>query len=338
MNSDELKSTIQMIASAGKGILAADESTPTITKRFSALNITCTEDSRRQYRELLFTTPDIAQYICGVILYEETLNQTSSQGIGFAELLAQKNIIPGIKVDKGLINLPFSEEKTTQGLDGLGERLISYKKLGVRFAKWRAVFSISDNTPSALLMRTNAEDLARYGAICQEIGIVPIIEPEVLIDGNHTLEQCAKISEKVLHQVMHKLYKHQVMLEYVILKPSMVTPGKNCQVKKNAMEIAKATITVLKRTVPGALPTINFLSGGQTPIEATANLNAMHQVDQSLPWNVSFSFARALQEPCMKAWGGDPKNVTIAQNSFLQRCKLNSLASLGQYNPSLEKP
>ncbi len=328
---NELKSTINALAVAGKGILAADESIGTISKRFAALHIPCTEETRRNYRELLLTTPDLEKAIAGVILFEETLGQKTSKGISFPELLKQNQIIPGIKVDKGLVSLPGTDEKSTQGLDGLAERLQAYKKQGARFAKWRAVFAITDKTPSRLAIQTNAEDLARYAAICQANGIVPIIEPEVLIDGTHTLEQCFNVSEAVLNCVFHKLYKHQVLLEYIILKPSMVTSGKDCTVQANHQAIAEATITMLKRTVPAAVPTINFLSGGQTPLEATQNLNAMHQVQPSLPWNLSFSFARALQEPCMAAWLGKGENVRIAQEIFLKQAKMNSFASLGKY-------
>jgi fructose-bisphosphate aldolase class I len=327
----ELESTIKAIAVTGKGLLAADESTATITKRFEALNITCTEETRKIYRELLFTSPKIDKYISGVILYEETLNQKSSSGDLFPELLIKQGIIPGIKVDKGLIPLIGSlDEKSTQGLDGLAERLSEYKKRGARFAKWRAVFAISDNTPSNLAIKTNTEDLARYAAICQALGIVPIIEPEILIDGTHTLQRCLEVSEKVLHAVFHKLYTHKVQLEHIILKPSMVIPGKSCSQQANPLEIAHATIIVLSRTVPAAVPTINFLSGGQTPEQATQNLNAMHELMDTLPWNISFSFARALQEPCMKAWGGKPENIKVAQEIFSNQAKLNGLASLGK--------
>ncbi len=343
MNNDsstvkELKSTIQALTTPGKGILAADESTPTITKRFSALNIPSTEETRRDYRELLFTTPQIEKNISGVILFDETLNQKSSQGIPFPELLAKQGIIPGIKVDKGLVNIPGTDEKSTQGLDGLAERLADYKSKGARFAKWRAVIAITDHSPSKIAIKTNAEDLARYAAICQAIGIVPVIEPEVLIDGDHTLEKCFEVSEKVLHTVFHKLYRHKVMLEYIVLKPSMVIPGKSCLKQASPEEVAQATITVLRRTVPSAVPTINFLSGGQTPEQATQNLNAMHKIMRSLPWNLSFSYARALQEPCMKAWLGKIDNIAIAQEKFQQRAKLNGLACLGNYGTHLEGP
>lgn len=333
----ELETTVQALATPGKGLLAADESTGTITKRFSALNIPCTEETRRQYREMLLTAPSIEKYISGVILYEETLQQQTSLKISFPELLAKKGIVPGIKVDKGLVLLPGTQdENVTQGLDGLSERLQGYKKLGARFAKWRAVYSITKETPSMLAIYTNADVLARYAAICQGEGIVPIIEPEVLIDGDHTLEACLKASEKVFHRVFQALFLNKVLLEYCILKPSMVIPGKNCSQSVSPEEIASATVKVLLHTVPAAVPSINFLSGGQTPQQATLNLNAMHHVRTSLPWNVSFSYARALQEPSMKAWQGNPANVAEAQELFAKRARLNSLASLGKYNPDEE--
>lgn len=329
---DELQKTISAIAAAGKGILAADESTGTITKRFEALQIACTEESRRRYRELLFTTPHIAQYISGVILYEETLFQKASDGSTFPELLNKQGIIPGIKVDKGLVSLTDSQdEQTTQGLDGLADRLQNYKKQGARFAKWRAVFSVNNTLPSSLAIKTNTEDLARYAAICQSVGIVPIVEPEILLEGDYSLERSIIVSEEVLHALFHKLHKHNVFLEYVILKPSMVTPGKSKLEFVTPQDIAEATIKVLKRTVPAAVPTINFLSGGQTPLQATNNLNAMHQGINPLPWNVSFSFARALQEPSMKMWSGKDENVKKAQETFLDSAKANSLACLGKF-------
>lgn len=334
---NELRATVLAIAQPEKGILAADESTATILKRFSALNIPCTEESRKAYRELLFSSPDIEKYISGVILYEETLHQKPSTSESFSELLSKHGILVGIKVDKGLINLPNSvDEKSTQGLDGLAERLENYKKMGAKFAKWRAVFSISHLTPSSLAIQTNAEDLARYAAICQEMELVPIVEPEVLIDGDHSLKKSFEVCEEVLHLVFHHLHCHKVMLEYVILKPSMVTPGKNCAANATPSEIAEATISVLRRTVPCAVPSINFLSGGQTPQEATQNLNAMHQLQKTLPWNVSFSFSRALQEPCMKTWLGKVENTAKAQEAFIKRAKLNSLACRGKYNSSFE--
>ncbi len=332
----DLEATIQHLAKKGKGILAADESVATITKRFEALNIPSSEETRRAYREMLVTAPDLNNYIGGVILFEETLDQTTSNGQKFADLLKSQGILAGIKVDKGLIPLLNSQgEQTTQGLDGLDERLKEYKAKGASFAKWRAVYAVTENTPSALAIKTNAEGLAQYAAICQANGIVPIVEPEVLIDSDHTIERCAEVTEHVLHAVFHALHKHHVKLEYIILKPSMVINGKKCAAKATAEQVGKATVTVLRRTVPAAVPTINFLSGGQSSEEATANLNAMNLLPGN-PWNLSYSYARALQDYSMKTWKGETKNVAEAQKIFLHRAKLNSSASMGKYTPSLE--
>src|SRR3990167_2828434 len=269
MNINELETTINQLAISGKGILAADESTGTITKRFQAAGIESTEDTRRAYREMLMMTKGINQFIAGIILYEETLNQKTSRGVLFPEALTKLGIVPGIKVDKGLVPLANTQqENVTQGLDGLSERLVEYKSKGARFAKWRSVYTISPHTPSELAILTNAEILARYAAICQAQGIVPIVEPEVLIDGTHTLERCEEVSEPVFHAVFQALFRHKVSLEHIILKPSMVINGKSCAQKASVEEVAKATIRVLKRTVPGAVPSINFLSGGQTSEQA----------------------------------------------------------------------
>jgi fructose-bisphosphate aldolase class I len=338
MTTKELETTIRLLSAKGKGILAADESTATITKRFAAVNTDSTEETRRNYREMLLTTPQINDFIAGVILFEETLNQKTSNGTLFPALLNKLGILPGIKVDKGLVTLPNTQdEQTTQGLDGLAERLADYKAKGATFAKWRAVYTISDNTPSTLAIKANAEGLASYAALCQAAGIVPIVEPEVLIDGDHTIERCAEVSEQVLHAVFHALYRHKVKLEYIVLKPSMVINGKKCPTKATAEQVAKATITILKRTVPAAVPTINFLSGGQSPEEATANLNAMNALLHPLPWNVSYSYARALQDYAMKIWHGEHKNVAAAQKAFYGRAKLNSLAAVGKYTTNMEK-
>lgn len=333
----DLEATVAKLSAKGKGILAADESVGTITKRFEALGITSNEESRRDYRELLVSTPGLNEYIAGVILFEETLNQKTADGKPFAEFLKEQGILPGIKVDKGLVNIPnTTEEQMTQGLDGLNERLADYRAKGACFAKWRAVYHVSATTPSALAIRANAEGLAAYAALCQANGIVPIVEPEVLIDSDHTIERCAEVTENVLHAVFHSLFKHKVKLEYIVLKPSMVINGKKCNTKATTEQVAKATVNALKRTVPGAVPTINFLSGGQSSEEATANLNAMNQIPGN-PWNLSYSYARALQDNCMKAWKGDAKNMKAAQKVFLERCKLNSLASTGKYSKDMEK-
>ncbi len=333
-----LESTIKHLAAKGKGILAADESTATITKRFTALKIACTEETRRAYRELLFTAPGLNEAIAGIILYEETLGQKSKDGLPFPELLQKAGILPGIKVDKGLVLLPNTqEENTTQGLDGLADRLAEYKAKGARFAKWRAVYNISTQTPSALAIRANAEGLARYAALCQAQGIVPIVEPEVLLEGDHTIETCAAVTEKVLHKVFSALYKNKVSLEHLILKPSMVISGKTCPIKASVEQVAAETIKILRRTVPAAVPSINFLSGGQTPQEATAHLNTMHTLFPSLPWNLSYSYARALQDDCMKTWVGEAKNTDLAQKALYKRAKLNSLAAMGKYTIDKEK-
>jgi fructose-bisphosphate aldolase class I len=333
----DLDTTISKIAVAGKGILAADESTPTITKRFEAAGISSSEDTRRAYREMLLMTPGVNQFLAGVILFEETLTQKTSQGVLFPEALNKLGIVPGIKVDKGLVIQPNTkEEQITQGLDGLPERLADYKAKGACFAKWRAVYAIGAETPSRLAIKTNAEVLARYAAICQAQGIVPIVEPEVLIDGDHTLARCEEVSEPVFAALFHALRRHKVSLEHIILKPSMVINGKTSTQKASVDEVANATMRVLKRTVPAAVPTINFLSGGQSSEQATAHLNAMNKMGH-LPWNVSFSYARALQDYAMKIWKGQTANVTAAQQAFYKRAKLNSLASMGKYTESMEK-
>jgi len=335
----ELNNTIQILSTPGKGILAADESEATISKRFSALKIPTTESMRQTWRDLLITTPKVSQFIAGVILFEETLKQKALDGTPFPEKLRQLGILPGIKVDQGLTLLPGTQdEQITQGLDKLGDRLAQYRELGARFAKWRAVYSISNTTPSRLAIKTNAEVLARYAGLCHANGIVPIVEPEVLLDGSHTLEQCAEVSEQVLHAVFHALHNHHVRLEHIVLKPSMVISGKTCSKRADVNTVAAATLAVLKRTVPAAVPTINFLSGGQTSEEATAHLNAMHTLAKgTLPWNLSYSYARALQEQAMQTWHGDAKQIPSAQKVFYHRAHLNSLAATGKYTPALEK-
>ncbi|GAB4392483.1 MAG: fructose-bisphosphate aldolase class I [Gammaproteobacteria bacterium] len=334
-HADVLQSTIDAIATPGKGILAADESTSTITKRFASINLESTEENRRAYRTLLCTTPELEKYISGVILFEETLFQKANDGTPLPQILANKGIIPGIKVDKGLI--PFASnphEKVTQGLDGLPERLQDYQQAGARFAKWRVVFDITTNTPSRLAIHTNAELLGRYAAICQAQGIVPIVEPELLMDGDHDLARAERETEKILHHVFLALYRHHVTLEHIILKPNMVVDGKKASNRANAQAVAAATLKVLRRTVPAAVPTINFLSGGQTPSEATANLNAINA--QSQPWHLSYSYGRALQEPCLMAWKGNAENINTAQSELLKRARLNSAAVMGQYQAHME--
>ncbi len=330
MSIHELEATIQQLAIPGKGILAADESTGTIAKRFNSINLESTPENRRAYRELLFTTPNVNKFICGVILYEETLGQRSSNGQLFPDVLAELGIVPGIKVDKGIVDLPFApNEKITQGLDGLAERLVTYKEMGARFAKWRAVLNISEQLPSCLALHTNADALARYASICQDQGIVPIVEPELLMDGNHSIERCAEVTERTLHIVFDSLVKHRVMLEGMILKPSMTIAGVDHRPVASIDEVARATVKVLRRTVPAAVPTINFLSGGQSPELSTAHLNAMNKLGHQ-PWLLSFSYGRALQDPCLKTWQGKPENVKAAQQAFYKVAEANAAASLGK--------
>ena len=337
MSNVELKKTAQALAVKGKGILAADESAGTIAKRFETIGLESTEITRRDYREFLFATDDLERYISGVILYEETLAQRSQSGLSLVEMLQKKNIIPGIKVDTGLVNLAGSQnEKVTQGLDGLEKRLESYKEMGALFAKWRAVFNIGDNKPSLLAVQTNAYLLARYARICQDIGIVPIVEPEILMTGEHSLQTCQLVSENILHEVFHALYAHGVLLEGIILKPSMVTPGEGAKVAASVTDVAIHTLEVLLRTVPAAVPSINFLSGGQTPMLSTQHLNEMHVHLSQMPWNLSFSYGRALQAPSLEIWKGKSENIPAAQAALHQRAKLNSLACFGQYQVTME--
>lgn len=336
MTKNMLADTIDKIAVRGKGILAADESTGTIAKRFDSINVENTEENRRQYRSLITTAQESYDYLCGVIMFEETLGHKNDAGKLIPEHLASLNIVPGIKVDKGMVALGGkTDEKTTQGLDDLGKRLAGYREQGARFAKWRATYDITDRLPTRVANISNANGLARYAAICQAEGIVPIVEPEVLINGSHTLERSAEATEAVLAAVFSSLRMYHITLEHIILKPSMVISGSESGKQDTAEEVAQATVKVLKRTVPSAVPTINFLSGGQTPEQATANLNAMN-ANFDLPWVTSFSYGRALQEPCLKAWGGDKANIGAAQAALAKRCKLNSLASLGDYNSSME--
>jgi len=333
----ELQATITQLTARGKGLLAADESVATITKRLQAVGVESTEETRRAYRDVLLTTPKLNDFIAGVILFEETLCQKTSHGVLFPKYLPDNHIVHGIKVDKGLV--PISQknpEQVTQGLDGLSDRLRDYKKQGARFAKWRAVYSAGNHLPSRAVRIINATGLARYASICQDNGMVPIVEPEVLIDGDHTIEQCERATEITFQSVFEMLSRYNVMLEYLILKPSMVIAGKKCSQPSSVEQVTKATLRVLRHTVPTAVPTINFLSGGQTPEQATAHLNAMN-MSGHLPWQLSFSYARALQEPCLQAWGGKADHKQTAQAVLYYRAKLNHLASLGQYQSKLEQ-
>ena len=336
MPTQELKSTIKEMVVVGKGILAADESVKTAAKRLASIHVESTEESRRQYRNLILTAPGIEKYICGVILYEETLNQKTDDGVLFPDYLAKVGVIPGIKVDEGLVEFDGSLEQYTKGLEGLGDRLEKYKKIGCRFAKWRAVYTISDNTPSEKLIKKNAEDLAEYAKVCQQHDLAPIVEPEVLIDGTHSIDLCYEVTEKVLKSVFDALRKEKVPVDCIILKPSMVISGKEAVNRAAVDEVARKTVKCLKAAVPAELPSINFLSGGQSPQEATAHLNRMHTLGEELPWYISFSYARALQEPALKAWQGKDENVPAAQSAFIKRAMLNSLATMGKYTENME--
>lgn len=328
---DELSKTIDCLSHPGKGILAADESTSTIGKRFNSIGIENTEENRRDYRLLLAETENLEQYISGVILYEETFEHKNKHGKSVPQLFAERNILPGIKVDKGLVPLANTAgEQITQGLDGLEERLIHFKKQGAKFAKWRNVFSISEFNPSLVAVKAGAETLARYAAICQNVGIVPIVEPELLIDGDHSIEHAAEASEVILHEVFNALFLHQVALEAMILKPSMITCGKDYIPFSSPEEIAEYTLSVFRNQVPAAVPSINFLSGGQTPEQSTINLNAINNFGAQ-PWMLSFSYGRALQEHCLKAWGGREENIPAAQEALLKSAEANSLAACGEY-------
>lgn len=332
----ELQKTIEDMIDAERGILAADESTGTIAKRLEAVGVESTEENRRWYRSTLLSTPGVGKCICGVIFYEETLSQKDDSGTPLPALAASQGIIPGIKVDQGKGPLPGAPgDMITYGLDGLAERLVMYKTQGARFAKWREVYPISDHNPTALGLTANAEMLARYAAVCQAAGIVPIVEPEVLIDGDHSMARAADVNEQVWHSVFHALHQHGVTLEHMILKPSMVTPGKDSG-KASPDEVAEMTLRILRRTVPAAVPSINFLSGGQTPEEATANLNALNRLRDKAPWQLSMSYGRALQEPAMKAWSGDNSHREQVQQAFLKRARLNSVARRGEYTDTLE--
>jgi len=334
--STELENTIRDIVQEGRGILAADESSPTIAKRFSAIDVESTEETRRTWRSLLVTTEGLGKYISGIILFEETLGQKTDEGKTIPEAAWAQKIVPGIKVDKGKIPLALSPgDLITQGLDGLAERLRKYKQQGARFAKWREVYSIDKHAPTQHGIEANAEMLARYAAVCQAEGLVPIVEPEVLMDGDHDIDRHAQVTEAVQHAVFHALHRHHVALELMILKPNMVLPGKGCR-RAEPDEVATATLTTLRRTVPAAVPGINFLSGGQGPEEATANLNAINQQGRNAPWRLSISYGRALQQTALQAWKGKSENTLAAQISLLERARLNHLAMLGEYRPDLE--
>jgi fructose-bisphosphate aldolase class I len=332
-----LAKTAAAMVARGKGVLAADESSGTCEKRFKSVGVECTEENRRAYRGLLFTTPGVEQYISGVILFDETARQKTNDGVLFPDYLARKGIIPGIKVDKGTADLALCPgEKVTEGLDGLRARLAEYFKLGARFAKWRAVITIGEGIPSHACLYANAHALARYAALCQEASIVPMIEPEVLLDGNHTVERCEEVTEATLRATYAAMAAHNVSFEHLILKTSMVVSGKDCPRQANVDEVAERTVRVLKRTVPAAQPGIVFLSGGQSDEAATAHLNAMAAM-KGLPWPLTFSYSRALQNPALKTWRGQAANAAAAQKAFHHRAHMNGLAAQGKYKPELEK-
>ena len=337
MSSNNLIQIAKAMVAPGKGILAADESTGTIGKRFDSIKVENTEENRRAYRDMLFTTKGIGDSISGVILYDETLRQKSADGTSFVDLLNKNGVLPGIKVDAGAKDLVLCPgELVTEGLDNLPKRCAEYAKLGAKFAKWRAVITIGADIPSTTCLAANAHALARYAAICQDAGLVPIVEPEVLMDGNHTIERCEQVTEWTLNAVYDALYINRVSLEGSVLKPSMVISGKGCSRQAGVDEVAERTVRILKRTVPSAVAGIVFLSGGQSDELATAHLNAMNKLGTA-PWPLSFSYGRALQQPSLKAWRGSTANVAAAQAALAHRSRMNSLAALGKYAASMEK-
>jgi fructose-bisphosphate aldolase class I len=338
MAAQELHEVAEAIVAEGKGILAADESDGTIKKRFDSIGVESTEENRRAYRDLLFTTEGVEEYISGVILFDETIRQRSSDGTPFPQLLESKGILPGIKVDKGAKPLAHAEGETiTEGLDGLRDRLEEYRGLGARFAKWRAVISIEGSTiPSEYCIWTNAHALARYAALAQEAGLVPIVEPEVLMDGDHTIERSFEVTSRTLHAVFTELRDQRVQPEGLLLKPNMVLSGYSSSEQASDAEVATETVRCFRRHVPAAVPGIVFLSGGQSDEQATARLNAMNALGKH-PWQLSFSYGRALQAPALKAWAGRPENVTAAQQAYYHRAKMNSAARTGMYAPEMER-
>jgi fructose-bisphosphate aldolase class I len=337
MSQSDLERVANAIVAKGKGILAADESTGTCTKRFEKIGIASTEENRRAYRELLFTTPDVAQWISGVILYDETIHQKSRDGVPFPDLLTGLGVLPGIKVDIGAKPLAlFPNETITDGLDGLRERFVAYYKLGARFAKWRAVIDIGSDIPTRGAIEANAQALARYAALAQELNIVPIVEPEVLMDGAHTIERCEQVTDAVLAEVFEQLRRARIHLEGMILKPNMVISGKKCATQATPEQVAAATVRCLKRHVPVAVPGIAFLSGGQSPTEAALHLSLMNR-GTTLPWQLSFSYGRALQDAALHAWSGKAGNVAAGQKEFRKWARLNGLARNGSFQAGMEQ-
>lgn len=339
MNKQVLINTISQLLATGKGLLAMDESVSTCNKRFAPLGIPQTEEARRRFREWIVTTPGLNESISGAILFDETIRQQTNEGIPFTKVLEQAEIIPGIKVDMGAKPMAgFPNEKITEGLDGLRDRLEEYKKLGARFAKWRAVITIGDGIPTDTCIDANVHALARYAALCQEAGIVPIVEPEVIMDGNHILSKTFEVTEKVLKALFNRLYLQRVSLEGLLLKPNMIIAGKDAAIQNNITEVAEATVNCLLQAVPAAVPGIAFLSGGQSPQVASQHLNAMNKNFKSrLPWVLTFSFSRALEHPAIDIWNGQDENIVKAQQALYHRAKLNAAARHGEYETSMEK-
>lgn len=336
MSEIDMEDIATQLVATSRGILAADESTGTIKKRFDSINAQSSEESRRDYREMLINSSGFSDYISGIILYDETLRQKSADGRPLAEVIASRGVIPGIKVDTGAKPLAFADgELITEGLDGLRERLAEYHELGARFAKWRAVITIGDNAPSSYCIDANAHALARYAALCQEANIVPIVEPEVLMDGNHTIDECYAVTETTLKSVFDQLYEQRVVLEQMLLKPNMIISGKDCPEQAGIDEVATKTMYCFEQTVPAAVPGIVFLSGGQSEAQATEHMNAMNQMGRH-PWEISYSFGRALQASALSAWGGKAENIPAAQAAFNHRAKLTSAARDGVYNADME--
>lgn len=338
MSTQTLDQAARAMVAKSKGILAIDESFPTIKKRFDSINIDSNEETRRAYRELLITNPGGAEYISGMILFDETLRQSTAEGTSFPEALVKQGIMPGIKVDTGAKDMAgHPGEKVTEGLDGLRNRLAEYKQLGALFAKWRAVITIGDGIPTPACIEANAHALARYAALCQEAGIVPMVEPEVLMDADNSIDRCYEVTERTLKTVFDALFSQDVATEHTILKTNMVISGKKCPAQAGVQEVADKTVRCLLNTVPAALPGIVFLSGGQSAELATAHLNAMNKTYRNLPWPLSFSYGRALQEPCLKTWAGKHENVNAARAALLHREKCNSLACMGEYSENMEQ-
>ncbi|MGO9532206.1 MAG: class I fructose-bisphosphate aldolase [Syntrophobacteraceae bacterium] len=339
MGEHEFAATISEMMQPGKGLLAMDESNSTCNKRFAALGIPQTVEARRAWRELILTTLGLGEFISGAILYDETIRQSKNDGTPFIKLLTEAGILPGIKVDTGAKDLAgHPGEKITEGLDGLRERLSEYRQMGARFAKWRAVITIGKGIPSLGSLEANGHALARYAGLCQEAGLAPIVEPEVLMGGDHTLEQCARVTDAALHTVFSQLYRQRVLLEGIILKPNMVLPGKDCPTQASVEEVADATVSCLLRAVPGAVPGVAFLSGGQAPELASARLNAMNQRWRSkMPWVLTFSYSRAIQQPALDTWKGEEANKAAAQKALYHRAQCNSMARPGEYSHEMEK-